>query len=77
QIADDLLDVTGTEEETGKRVGKDAGAGKATFVDILGIDGAKSRAAELVAQAEEQLSPYGDRAARLVDAAHFVVTRRN
>ncbi|MEM0943962.1 MAG: polyprenyl synthetase family protein, partial [Pseudomonadota bacterium] len=53
QIADDLLDVTGTEEETGKRVGKDAGAGKATFVDILGIDGAKSRAAELVAQAEE------------------------
>ncbi|NNC63709.1 MAG: polyprenyl synthetase family protein, partial [Gammaproteobacteria bacterium] len=38
QIADDLLDVTGTEAETGKRVGKDAGAGKATFVDILGLE---------------------------------------
>ncbi len=77
QIADDLLDVTGTVEETGKRVGKDATAGKATFVDILGIDGAKARAGELIEQAAAALSPYGDRAARLIDAAHFVVNRRS
>ena len=77
QIADDLLDVTGTEEEIGKRVGKDAGAGKATFVDILGIEGARTRADELVAEAAAQLAPYGARAARLAEAARFVVERRS
>lgn len=77
QIADDLLDVTGTEEETGKRVGKDASAGKATFVDILGIEGARKRAAELVRAAETALAPFGERAHLLVEAAHFVVNRRS
>ncbi|HUS55966.1 MAG TPA: farnesyl diphosphate synthase [Thermohalobaculum sp.] len=77
QIADDLLDVTGTEAEVGKRVGKDAGAGKATFVDILGHNGAHARAADLVAEAAAQLAPYGARAARLVGAARFVVERRS
>jgi farnesyl diphosphate synthase len=61
----------------GKRVGKDSGAGKATFVDILGIDGARARAAELVAEAAAQLAPYGAGAARLAEAAHFVVERRS
>ena len=77
QIADDLLDVTGTEAEVGKRVGKDAGAGKATFVDILGLNGAHARAADLVGEAEAQLAPYGARAAQLIEAAHFVVGRRS
>ena len=77
QIADDLLDATGTEAELGKRVGKDAGAGKATFVDILGIEGARTRAAELIATAGVQLSPFGPRAARLAEAARFVVERRS
>ncbi|MHA1527491.1 MAG: polyprenyl synthetase family protein [Alphaproteobacteria bacterium] len=77
QIADDLLDVTGTEAELGKRVGKDAGAGKATFVDILGVAGARARAAELVAEAARHLAPYGDRAAWLAEAARFVVERRS
>ncbi len=77
QIADDLLDATGTEAELGKRVGKDAGAGKATFVDILGIEGARTRAAELIAKAGAQLSPFGPRAARLAEAARFVVERRS
>jgi farnesyl diphosphate synthase len=77
QIADDLLDVTGSEAELGKRVGKDKGAGKATFVDILGIDGARTQAAELVAEAAAELAPYGDRAAQLVKAARFVVERRS
>lgn len=75
QIADDILDVTGDEAKTGKRVGKDAGAGKATFVSLLGLDGAKSRAAALVAEAEAALSGYGAGAANLIAAARFVIAR--
>ena len=77
QIADDLLDVTGDEAEVGKRVGKDAGAGKATFVDILGIEGARARADELAEAAAAELAPYGDRAGMLAAAARFVVARRS
>ena len=77
QIADDLLDVTGTVEETGKAVGKDASAGKATFVDILGLEGARARARDLIARAEDTLAPYGPAAGRLIEAAHFVVNRRS
>ncbi|MGQ0567534.1 MAG: polyprenyl synthetase family protein [Gemmobacter sp.] len=75
QIADDILDATGTEALTGKRVGKDAGAGKATFVSHLGLDGARTRAASLVAQACAALDPYGDAAGPLQDAARFVIAR--
>jgi farnesyl diphosphate synthase len=75
QIADDILDATGTEAATGKRVGKDAGAGKATFVSLLGLDGARARAAALVAEAEEALSPFGDRAGTLIAAARYVIAR--
>lgn len=76
QIADDLLDVTGDEAQTGKRVGKDAEAGKATFVDHLGVDGARARAKELVGEAVAALSIYDARADGLRNAARFVVTRR-
>ncbi|MFD1880654.1 polyprenyl synthetase family protein [Paracoccus pacificus] len=75
QIADDILDVTGTEAETGKRVGKDAAANKATFVSLLGLDGARERAAALVAQAENALAPYGDSAESLRELARFVIQR--
>ena len=75
QIADDILDVTGDEAKTGKRVGKDAGAGKATFVSHLGLDGARLRAAALVAEAEAALAGYGAGAANLIAAARFVITR--
>lgn len=75
QIADDILDVTGDEAKTGKRVGKDAGAGKATFVSLLGLEGARSRAAELVAEAEAALEGYGNAAANLIAAARFVIAR--
>ncbi|MEM1385404.1 MAG: polyprenyl synthetase family protein [Pseudomonadota bacterium] len=77
QIADDLLDVTGTEAEVGKRVGKDAGAGKATFVDILGVDGARVRADALVAEAGSHLDAFPGDASLLKDAAAFVVSRRS
>jgi farnesyl diphosphate synthase len=75
QIADDILDETGDEAKTGKRVGKDAGAGKATFVSLLGLAGAKARAEELVAEAEAALFGYGKDAANLIAAARFVIAR--
>jgi farnesyl diphosphate synthase len=75
QIADDILDATGDEAKAGKRVGKDAAAGKATFVSLLGLDGARARAAELVDTAEAALAPYGARADHLRAAARFVVSR--
>ena len=76
QIADDILDVTGNEAATGKRVGKDLAAGKATFVSLLGLDGARDRAALLVTAACDALAPYGAAADTLRDAARFVIARQ-
>jgi farnesyl diphosphate synthase len=75
QIADDILDVTGDEAKTGKRLHKDAEAGKATFVSLLGLEGARVRAAELVAEAEAALEGYGKGATNLIAAARFVIAR--
>jgi farnesyl diphosphate synthase len=75
QIADDILDVTGDAAKAGKRLQKDTEAGKATFVSLLGLDGARDRARELVGQACDALSPYGRQADILRDAAHFVIVR--
>lgn len=77
QIADDILDVTGDAAKTGKAVGKDAGAGKATFVSLLGLEGARARAAVLIDQACAHLSPYGARADLLKEAARFTITRES
>ncbi|MBA4492318.1 polyprenyl synthetase family protein [Paracoccus sp. S1E-3] len=77
QIHDDILDVTGNQETTGKRVGKDAGAGKATFVSLLGLDGARAREAELIERANAALSPYGEKAENLRELARFVIDRQS
>lgn len=75
QIADDILDLTGDAKKAGKRLQKDTDAGKATFVSLLGLDGAHARAAELIDQACDALSPYGADADTLREAARFVISR--
>ncbi len=76
QIADDILDVESTPEALGKATQKDKGMGKATFVDLLGLDGARQKAGSLVDEAVAALAPYGGKADLLRDAARFIVARR-
>jgi farnesyl diphosphate synthase len=77
QIADDILDIEGDAALAGKRLNKDADAGKATFVSLLGLAGAKSRARALIDEAQQALQVYGDDAQQLRDAAQFVIARSN
>ena len=77
QIADDLLDVEGSAAETGKPVGADAAAGKATFVSIIGAERARAQAELLIDQAVAHLDLFEQRAELLRRVARFVVTRRS
>jgi farnesyl diphosphate synthase len=76
QIADDLLDIEGDAATVGKQTGKDAAAGKATIVAVLGLAKSKERLAALVAEANAALAPFGAAADILREAARFVAERR-
>ena len=75
QIADDLIDFSGDEAAAGKPTGRDANAGKATFVSLLGEDRARQQAGFLVNQAIEHLSGHGREADLLRAIARFAVER--
>ena len=75
QIADDLLDHEGDEEKAGKALRKDARAGKATFVSLMGPDKAREQAKALSEQAIAHLSGHGKEADLLRALARFVVER--
>jgi geranylgeranyl diphosphate synthase type II len=75
QITDDLLDVEGSADQTGKRVGKDAVRGKLTYPGLLGVEESRRRAERLCREAREQLAPLGSAAVGLLDLASFVLQR--
>jgi farnesyl diphosphate synthase len=75
QIADDMLDATGDEALVGKKLGKDAGAGKETFLTLLGLERARGQARALVDQAVDHLHGFGPEADLLRDLARFVLER--
>lgn len=77
QIVDDLLDVEGTRENTGKEVGKDIVAGKATLVSVLGVERAREQAQILSEQAQHYLRAFDTKKAQPLNTlAHYVVSRQ-
>jgi farnesyl diphosphate synthase len=76
QIADDILDVESSSAALGKATGKDQVAGKATFVDLLGLGGAKAEARKLVGEAKDAIGMFGDKGRVFTAAADYVVGRQ-
>lgn len=77
QITDDILDVTGNQEEMGKSLGKDAEEQKATYVAFYGIEEARRAAERHIACAKEAVGVYGEKAEFLLQLADFILARRN
>jgi farnesyl diphosphate synthase len=77
QITDDLLDVLSTSEKAGKAVGKDREKSKATLVSLLGIEGARSKAAMLAERSARTLASYGNKASELRDLPLFLLDRES
>jgi geranylgeranyl pyrophosphate synthase len=75
QIRDDLLDVEGTTEQIGKPQGSDAASNKSTFVSLLGLEPARDRMQQELAEAQQQLTYFGERAEGLGWIAEYIVSR--
>jgi geranylgeranyl pyrophosphate synthase len=77
QIADDVLDCTGTSEELGKTAGRDAELAKSTYVGLLGVDGARREAEALARRAVEHLDRAGVPSGALGALAGYIVSRNS
>ena len=77
QLADDLLDLTADAATLGKAAGKDAARGKGTLPALHGEAWTRQKLAELVAEAEEMLAPFGAKAKTLIEAANFIANRKS
>lgn len=77
QIADDVLDVTGTSDQLGKTAGKDEALSKSTYAQLLGIDGARAEADRLARSATNHLERAGLATPALGALAHYIVTRNS
>ena len=77
QIIDDILDITATSEELGKTAGKDLAAQKVTYPSLWGIEASQQKAQDLVTEAKEQLTNYGDTALPLMAIADYITSRKN
>ncbi len=77
QIADDVLDVTGTSDELGKTAGRDEALQKSTYVRLLGVEGARAEAGRLARQAVEHLAAVGLPPGSLAALAEYIVRRRH
>lgn len=75
QMVDDLLDLTAEQATTGKRMGKDASAGKQTYPRCVGVEESRALVQTRVNAALDELAPFGDRAAGLRELVEFVVSR--
>lgn len=75
QIQDDILDVESSTEQLGKQQGSDSSNGKSTYTSILGVEAARSHAADLYQHSMACLEPFGERAGSLRSIASFIVDR--
>ena len=77
QVTDDILDETGNADQMGKAVRKDKNLGKATFVSILGLEGAKEKATMLTDRAKRHLEPFGEKAQILSETVDYIKNREH
>lgn len=77
QIADDVLNMTGTREELGKDAGTDAKRGKKTYPTFYGVDGARELGVQCVKRAIQRLESFDHQADPLRALAEYVMSRRN